>query len=594
MDFYRLFDILEYQKSRFERKDAICDRGTTGIWQAYSTRFLMEERNRLSAGLLQIGMHPGQKVALLAHAGSARWVIADLALQQIGLIPVPIHSTARPDEIRHILSDASVVAAFVSNEAMAEKVRASGISLQYLIGLEPITDTISWDEAVCEPDQSDLDKIAYYKAMIQPGSLATLLYTSGTTGQPKGVMLSHENIVSNIKSVLAVVPVNQSMTVVSFLPLSHIFERMVCYLYLSAGSGIYFAPSVETLPQTLQEVRPHFFTAVPRILERSYERLLEMRASAGPLKKRLMSWAMALGERYPYAGQAGMPLVYRLQLWWADFLVFRHWRKAMGGRVKGIVVGAAALSPKLGRLFSAAGVDVREGYGLTETSPVVAFNRFEPGGVRFGTVGIPAPGVEVRIGPPNEQGEGEIEVKGPNVMLGYFGLPDATHERFTTDGWFKTGDLGKFEHKRFLRITGRISEIFKTSSGKFVAPAFVEQQLRSSPFIDQALVAGLNQPHAGALILPNFVFLEQWCQSEQIHWTAPAYMILNPKVEKKIREEIENVNQQWLGPAEQVRCFTLVADAWTAENGLLTPSLKLRRNALTEKYQTLLQELFTK
>ena len=256
----------------------------------------------------------------------------------------------------------------------------------------------------------------------------------------------------------------------------------------------------------------------------------------------------------------------------------------MGGRLQGIAVGAAALDPKLGRLFSAMGVDVREGYGLTETSPVVAFNRFEPGGVHFGTVGIPAPGVEVRISNANELGEGEIEVRGHNVMMGYLHLPEETREKFTEDGWLRTGDLGRFEHKRFLRITGRISEVFKTTSGKFVAPAFVEQQLRTSPLIDQALVYGLNQPAANAVIVPDFVYLERWCQNAKIHWTSPEFMVINPKIEKLYKEELNRINTTLLGQAEQVRHFKLVADTWTAENGMLTPSLKLRRNFLMEKY----------
>jgi long-chain acyl-CoA synthetase len=584
MDFTRLFDILEYQQQRFPRTDAFASKAD-GQWRTLSTQAALHERNCLSAGLLQSGIHHGQRVGILAPNGSAQWLLADMAMMQIGVVPVPIHATARPDEVAHIVHDAQLVACFVANAAMLQKLNDAKVTLKRIISFEPIEGALDMHELACEPEQHDLDKIQYYRDMVRPEDLATILYTSGSTGQPKGVMLSHHNIVSNIKSVLAIVPVNSGMIALSFLPLSHIFERAVCYLYQASGTGIWFAESVETLPQTLKEVRPHFFTAVPRILERSYDRLREIRDKSGFLKKKLLQWAIQLGERYPFAGGEAMPLPYRMQLWLARALVFRQLRKAMGGRLMGIVVGAAALEPRLGRLFSAMGVAVREGYGLTETSPVVAFNRFEPGGVHFGTVGIPAPGVEVRIADPDEKGDGEVQVRGHNVMMGYLNLPNDTMERFTDDGWLRTGDLGRFEHKRFLRITGRISEIFKTSSGKFVVPSFVEQQLRTSPFIEQALVYGLNQPSASAIILPDFGYLEQWCAQHKIHWTSPEFMILNPKVEKRFKEEVDRLNEELLGQPEQIRHFKLVADAWTADNGMLTPSLKLRRGVLLERYK---------
>ena len=591
MDFTRIFDILDYQNKRFFRKDSLANTASKGDCEVIDTEKAVFERDCLSAGLLQHGFHKGAKIGIMAHCGSIQWILADLAMQQIGIIPVPIHSTARPDEIRHIINDAELSACFVSNAEMRDRFLQSGIPVKRLFSFTELSETTSWNTLCCIPDQHDLDKISYYRDLIIPTDLSTIIYTSGTTGLPKGVMLTHYNIVSNIKSVLAIVPVNHSTTVVSFLPLSHIFERMVCYSYLAAGAGIWFAPSLESLPHILRRVRPHFFTAVPRVLERTYERLLERRDRSGFFQKKIINWAMRLGEQYPFAGGDAMPVSYWFQWIVADWLVYRSWRKAMGGRIRGIAVGAAALQPRLGRLFSAAGIEVREGYGLTETSPVITFNRFEPGGVHFGTVGIPAPGIAVRIAAPNEQGEGEIEVQGPNVMSGYLNLPEETKERFTEDGWFKTGDRGKFEHKRFLRITGRISEIFKTTSGKFVAPAYIEQQLRISPFIDLVFVAGLNKPYVSALIIPDFNYLERWCKENRIHWTAPEYMILNHKVEKKIKEELDSINSSILEHHEQVKKFKLLADSWTAENGLLTPSLKLRRQAILEKYASDIQTL---
>lgn len=306
-----------------------------------------------------------------------------------------------------------------------------------------------------------------------------------------------------------------------------------------------------------------------------------------------MDWAIALGERFPYSGSRAMPLDYRLKRILADILVFRSWRKRMGGRVQYIAVGAAALRPRLGRLFSAARIEVREGYGLTETSPVISFNRFEPGGVHFGTVGIPAPGVEVRIAAEqDEAGNGEVEVQGNNIMMGYWQLPAETAERFTPDGWFKTGDIGRFEYKRFLKITGRKSEIFKTTTGKFVAPGYVEQQLLGSQYISQCMVLGLNQPFVGALIVPNFQHLEAWCLENQVHWTSPQYMVLNPKIEKFFREEIERINEERLGPVEKIRAFTLLHENWTTENGLLTPTLKVRRDRVEESFKGEIGKMF--
>lgn len=593
MDFTRLFDILDYQQERFPQTVALASRESSA-WRKWSTTELIAERDRLSAGLLAQGLRPGDRIGMLAHCGSPKWIVADAAMLQLGMVPVPVHATARPDEIAYIFRDAGLRAFFVSNADMLEKLRQAEVTPEHLFSFEPLPDTLHWDTLCRQPDAEQADQIQRARNAISGTDLATLLYTSGTTGAPKGVMLSHANIVSNVKSVLAIVPVGPEVTTVSFLPLSHIFERMVTYVYQAAGTPVWFVESLELLPQTLREVRPHFFTAVPRVLERTYERLLQRRKTAGFFGKKILDWALALGERYPFAGKHDMPLGYRIKLWAADLLVYRHWRHAMGGRLRGIAVGAAALQPRLGRLFSAAGVDVREGYGLTETSPVVAFNRFEPGGIHFGTVGIPVPGVDVRLADADENGEGEIEVHGPNVMRGYWNLPDETAARFTPDGWLKTGDMGRFEFKRFLRVTGRKSEIFKTTTGKFVAPAFVERQLLRSPFVDQCMALGLNQPYVGALIVPNFSRLEAWCHEKNVHWTAPEFMVLNPKVEKLFRQELERINAEHLGSVEQVQAFQLLAGPWTAENGLLTPTLKLRRKVIEARFEKEVSALFGK
>lgn len=614
MDFTRLFEILEYQQLRYPQKVAVAGR-EANAWRSWSSAEALAERDRMSAGLLELGLRPGDRIGMLTHCGSPQWVIADGAMLQVGMVPVPIHSTCRTDEIEHIAADAKLRACFVSDASMLEKMQGTGVVLDFIIVFEEDalgtsvknvasdggtdgsrperTRILSWSSVACDPDEQQAAKIQYYRDGIAPTQLATLLYTSGTTGLPKGVMLTHDNIVSNVKSVLAIVPVRPKSRVVSFLPMSHIFERMVTYTYQAAGASLWFADSIERLPKTLLEVRPEFFSAVPRVLERMYERLLEERNKGGQIKRRIMDWAIALGERFPYAGEQAMPLDYYFKQLLADFLVFRHWRRRLGGKIQYIAVGAAALQPRLGRLFSAASIDVREGYGLTETSPVLAFNRFEPGGVHFGTVGIPAPGVEVRISAErDEAGNGEIEVRGPNVMVGYLNLPEETAARFTADGWFRTGDVGSFVHKRFLKISGRKSDIFKTTTGKFVAPAYVEQQLARSPYISQSMVLGANEAAVAALIVPDFVQLEAWCREHDVHWTAPQYMVLNTRVVRFFRQEIDAINAERLGSIEKIRHFTLLHEAWTPENGLLTPTLKVKRNEVSRVFEREIKDMY--
>lgn len=587
MDFTRLFDILEYQQLRYPQKMAVARRSVDG-WQSWSTREMLDVRDRLSLGLLSLRLRKGDKIGILAHCGSPEWLISDLAMLQLGIVPVPIHASARADEIAYILQDADIRACFVSNAEMLEKLRRASTNIEMYLGFSDFPGVTSWESLLLPTQAHDLEKLQYHRSGIREQDLATLLYTSGTTGLPKGVMLSHQNIVSNVKSVLAIVPVGPHTVALSFLPLSHIFERMVTYVYQAAGCQIWFAENMETLPQTLQAVKPHFFTAVPRVLERSYDQLQEESRKKGAISRRIIQWAIHLGERYPGQGMPG----YWLKRQLADWLVYRWWRKRLGGRVQAIAVGAAALRPNLARLFSAAGIDVREGYGQTETSPVVAFNRFEPGGFRFGTVGIPAPGVEVRIANPDETGQGEIQVRGPNVMLGYWNLPEARSTAFTPDGWLHTGDQGCFEHKRFLKISGRNFDFFKTSSGKFVAPAFVELQLQQSTLINQCMALGLNQPHVSALIVPDFAALEHWCRTHNVHWTAPQFMILNPKVLRLFQQELSQINANLLGSVEAVRAFKLIHEPFSTENGLLTPTLKLRRKDIFEKYQDEITDLF--
>jgi long-chain acyl-CoA synthetase len=596
MDFFRLFDIIPYQQQRFPQKKALAMRKGKD-WRVWNTEEIIKDINKISTGLLKNDLQSGDCVAIFTNGGSPLWNIADMAMMQIGIIPVPIHATARVSEIAHILQDANVKGCFVQSDELLTKLQSAKGSNQLLVfSFDNLPNTITWEVLCTEPDTSALQMMTDCKSRIKEEDLATILYTSGTTGIPKGVMLSHRNIVSNIKAVMAIAPIDSDTVTVSFLPLSHIFERMVTYSYMAVGCQIWYADTVENLPSVLQEVKPHFFTAVPRIIEKMYERLLEHRDKQGFLGKKVFDWAMALGERYPFAGAQNMPFDYRLKIIIARWVVFNRFKKAMGGRIEGIAVGAAALQARLGRLISAAGVDIREGYGLTESSPVVAFNRFDPGGVHFGTVGIPVPGVEVRIMPLEDEdianGDGEIQVFGPNLMLGYLNLPEETAQKFTNDGWLKTGDIGRFEYKRFLKITGRKSEIFKTTQGKFVAPQFVEQQMLYSPFIAQCIVLGLNRPYVSALIVPNFTHLENWCQENKVHWTAPQFMLLNPKIEKLFNFEIERINTEYLGNVEKIKTYKLLHEPWTSDNGLLTPTLKLKRESIGLSFKEDIEGLF--
>jgi long-chain acyl-CoA synthetase len=591
MNFRRIFDILHYQQAKYPQKAALCQRRERG-WVHYSTEECLGIIDRLSCGLLRLGLTRGDRTAMMVSAGSPLWYFFDFALQQTGIVVVPLHDTLMAQDVAYILKDARVRLCIVSGEAQYRKVlqaQAGMPGLQHIFSFEEMDGVPHWETLLAQPPAQESATLASLKSSIAETDLATLLYTSGSTGRPKGVMLTHANIVSNIKSLLTLVPVNHRKQALSFLPLSHIFERVVGYLYMAAGTSVWFARSMDHFPADVLEVRPHFFTAVPRVLEKMQERVIESRQGKGFWGKKMLGWALACGQNFDPLEK--LSPVFWLRHQFLDLFVYRHWRRMLGGRVEGIVVGAAALQPRLARLLCAAGIPAREGYGLTETSPVVAFNRFEPGLYRFGAVGIPIPGVEVKIDRPNENGEGEILVRGPNVMTGYFNQPEETAAALDPDGWLRTGDVGKFVNRRFLKITGRKRDFFKTTSGKFVAPLKVENQLQSSHFIKQSMVLGLNQPYVAALIVPNFDALETWCSENNVHWTAPQFMALNPKVRKFMENQIEELNQP-LEPHERVRRFTLLHEEWTAENGTLTLTMKLMRDVLEKKFEKEIGELF--
>ncbi len=592
MDFHRLFDILPYQQARFPNKTALSKRRDTG-WESYTTAQCLLEINQVSAGLLQLNIQKGDKVAIVSQIGSPQWNFFDLGAQQIGAIVVPLHASLTFKDLEYILNEAAIRVCLTATESLYEKIASiqnTIPTLQHLFCIETIATIPSWKDLVQVPSEAMILAIQAIKDSITEDDLATIIYTSGTTGDPKGVMLSHKNIVSNIKSIMPLVPVNYQHRTFSFLPMSHIFERMVTFSYMAVGAALYYPERRETALSDLRQAQPHYFTAVPKVLERAYDTVLHWADKRPRWIRRVVRWAIAFGERYDETARLPLPDFW-FQWLLADWIVYRFWRRQLGGKVEGIMVGAAALNPKLGKLFSAAGMPVREGYGLTETSPVVAFNRFEPGGVRFGTVGIPVPGVEIKIDRPNEKGEGEILVKGPNVMAGYFQKEAETQAAIDTEGWLHTGDIGQMVHRRFLKITDRQKDIFKTSTGMYVAPQVVENQMRTNPFIDQCMIVGFNRPYVVALILPNFTALQQWCEANNVHWTAPQFMVLNPKVLRKMEKELEKENEQ-LTSHQRIRKFHLLYQNWSEESGELTATLKARRPVIFDKYSKEIEELY--
>jgi len=592
MDFQRLFDLFDYQLLRFPNPTALSSK-TQGKWKSYATYECTQYIQQVSTALLRMGLQRGDKAAIIAKQGSPIWNFLDLGMQQIGVVVVPLHATAGENELLHILKEAEVKCCFVGQPDLYATILQLQIDcpdLTHVIAFEPFEGAIQdLSSLLHSPTEEEEILIQQLKADIQEKDLATIIYTSGTTGVPKGVMLSHRNIVSNIKATITIIPINYEKRTLSFLPLSHIMERMVTYTCFAVGASVHYGEGQDRLIENLKEVRPHYFTAVPLILERLLDRMRDS-SKKGPFwKKRLFKWAVGLGQRYHQDEK--LKFLYWFELLLADVLVFSKWRKALGGQVEGISVGAAALKPEWSRLFSAAGLSIREGYGLTETSPVIAFNRYEPGGVKFGTVGIPIPGIEVRIDQPNEEGVGEVQVKGPNVMLGYYNNEAATKAMWTEDGWFRTGDLGQWEHKRFLQLYGRRDDLFKTGAGKFIVPEVVEREYRLSPYIAQIVVTGANQAHLAALIVPDFGVLEHWCLEHNVHWTAPQFMVINPKVVQFFKTVIDQVNLE-LPPYQQVKHFALLHDPWTEESGELTPTLKLRRKKILQKNEQLIHELY--
>ena len=577
MNITRIFDIPQYQLQHYPQPDAIVYR-EAGAWQRYSSQQFCDAVNRVSNGLLRLGIERGDAVAIMA-TNCPEWNFIDLGAQQIGAIPVPIYPDVNERTIRYILAQAEVKLIFVGSAEIAAKVRAVRGDLpavQALYTFAPVDDLPSWQEMLGEPSPVEIP--------ISTDDVATILYTSGTSGQPKGVMLSHRNLISNVHACQQVLfPLNHQHRALSLLPLSHAFERLGVYYYMATGLSVHYAEGVDTIARDLQEVKPHIFTTVPRLLEKVYERLLARREQLSAPQRAIFDWALALAERYEYSGNGW---AYTLQQRIADRLVYRQIRNNLGGEVIALISGGAALNPKLTRIFTAAGVNVLEGYGLTETSPILAANGYRKVDRRMGSAGKAVRDVELKIGE-----DEEILGRGPNVMRGYLKDEKATQQVVEADGWFHTGDLGHLDSDGFLFITGRRSSQFKTSGGKYVAPDPIEDRLADAPLVSGAVLIGEGRKMVTAIIQPDWETLRAWCAEQGIAWASRESAIQQKAVREQYSQIVQSVNRE-LDHGEQVKQFRLVPDEWSVESGELTPTLKLKRRVVAEQHEALIEEMY--
>jgi long-chain acyl-CoA synthetase len=582
---HRLFDCLDLQLKKGGVEGALVAK-ENGQWRKYSTREVKDIVDKLSAGLLSLGISAGDmsvegrdKIALISK-NRPEWVFLDLAVQQIGAVLVPIYPTAHANDIRFIMNDAAVKMVFFNDGELVDKVNEvvpQVPSVREVFSFERLGGIRHWSEILTLGKQEHFSGIEQASKKINTEDLFT-------TGSPKGVMLSHHNVLSNVMSTLPNFPLGMNIRTISFLPLNHIFERMVTYIYLFAGASIHYAESLENLGENFKEVKPEMFTTVPRLLEKVYEKIMAKGEAQKGIKRKLFFWALRLGEKYDIQNKG--TATYRMQLSLARKIVFSKWREGLGNSVKCIVTGAAACPVRLIRVFSAAGIPILEGYGQTESSPVISVNQLDESKWMMGTVGPVIDGVQVKIAE-----DGEILCKGPNVMMGYYKRPDLTAET-VVDGWLHTGDIGTLVNNKFLKITDRKKEIFKTSGGKYVAPQPIENKLAESPFIEQVMIVGAGEKFTGALIVPSQRALADWCKQKGIEVNGLEESILHhPQVQHHYKEIINEANRNF-NQVEQVKKFELLPKEWSIEGGELTPTLKLKRKVIMEKYGDAVRRIY--
>ncbi|MFN8276400.1 MAG: long-chain fatty acid--CoA ligase [Chitinophagales bacterium] len=589
MTITRLFDYLHLQASTRPDQPCIAGKvkeGDTKKWQHYSYRETQEMADRVSQLLINLGIQKGDMIGLSA-LNSPQWNFIDLGTQQIGAILVPLYPTASTNDFQFIFNDAGVKYAFMGDAGLYKKtaqIQPQVPSLKGIYTFDAIPGATHWESVLPPVAQINHELLNQRKAAVSEDDIATIIYTSGTTGNPKGVMLTHKNMVSNLKMTDSILPFEEGRKSLSFLPLCHVFERIVFFAYIKNAIHIHYAENLETIGENLKEVHPYVFTTVPRLLEKVYERIMNTGHALTGVKKKLFFWAMELGSRYELNKNQG--LSYTVQLAIARKLVFSKWQEALGGEVKFIVTGAAPLQARLGRIFSAAGIAVVEGYGLSESSPGLCINRYEEKDRMIGTVGLPLPGVDIKLAE-----DGEILAKGPNIMKGYYNRPDLTAEVIDSDGYLHTGDIGEWVDGRFLRITDRKKELFKTSGGKYVAPAPIENKLKESHYIEQVMLVGDNMKFVSALIVPSFANLQAWANEQGIAYESNRQIVDNEKVKALIHADIEKCNKEF-GQVERVKKFVLLDKEWTIEDGELTPTLKVKRKAILARYAQLVEQLY--
>ncbi|MBC9910522.1 AMP-dependent synthetase/ligase [Chitinophaga varians] len=587
----RLFDVIRYQLENYPRADMLTGK-ENGQWRKYSTQEVADITRKFSSGLLKLGIRAGiktneekDKIAIISP-NRPEWLLTDLSCQQIGAVVTPIYPTISQHELEYVLNDAAARILFVSDQELLNKVLASRDkfpTIREIFTFNQVPGARHWTEVLALADENDDALIDEVQQNISPEELVTIIYTSGTTGTPKGVMLSHHNVMSNVLACQPYLPVSKNARALSFLPLNHIFERMVTYLYLTAGVPVYYAESMDTIADNLREVKPTIFTTVPRLLEKVYEKIMATGLELKGIKRALFFWAVDLGKRYEINHQQGF--WYDLQLKLANKLVFSKWRAALGGNIQCIVNGAAACQVRLLKIFTSAGLPILEGYGLTETSPVISVNRYNVEDRMFGTVGPVISNVAVKIAE-----DGEILCKGPSVTIGYYKRPDLTADAIT-DGWFHTGDIGVLIDNKFLKITDRKKELFKTSGGKFVAPQPIENKFKESPYIEQIMVVGEDRKFTAALIVPAFDNLRGWAQKRGITAGSNEELLQRREVQDLYKQAVDKYNQ-FFNHIEQVKKFLLLPGDWTVDAGELTPTLKVKRKVILEKYKKEIDSMY--
>ncbi len=581
----RVFDILNKIETEFSHKtDLLCSKEKKADWKCFSAAEFVANANYVASALIQKGIKPGDKVCIISN-NRPEWNFVDFGVQQAGAILVPVFPTISQHDLGFILKHSESKMVFLSTGDIHKKI--TDFDPKCIYGFSDVEGTVSFSAFLEEgkkhyaEHKNTIEKI---KGTIQTGDLISILYTSGTTGTPKGVMISHSNLLSNIMACETFVPFSSTWRNLSFLPLNHIYERMFNTLMLYLGISIYYAQGLETIADNAKEIKPDMFVTVPRLLERMFEKIQSKGNQQKGFKKKVFDWALDLSLRYEPDGANGV--IYELKRKIADKLVYSKWRDALGGKIKYVASGGAALQSRLARAFSCAGILTLQGYGLTETSPVIAVGREGKGNNKFGYVGKVIQDVTVKIAE-----DGEILVKGPNVMLGYYKNPEATAEVMDSEGWFHTGDIGQFDDK-FLKITDRKKEIFKTSAGKYIAPLMLENKLKECRFVEQCMVIGEGQKFASALIVPSFEYIKEWSKEKGIPYTSNDEMIRHPEVKKEVNAFIRELNKT-LAPYEQIKRPEILSGTWSIDGGEMTPKMSLKRKVILEKNKEAVERIFS-